>query len=460
MKGKNRSWWLYALPVLLLLAVTLPHLGQGDFRSETAHYGAIGLQAWQQPASFWTLHEHPEVPYFNKPPLVFWIHGLFLNLLGISLVAVRLPSILAAAGCVLLTVSLARRGMGRATALTAGAILALSYEYFRRTREISLDLWQLLFMLAAIRYWMRITPQRPASVWLAGICLGLALLCKPLMALLIVPILLLWAFMGIPNRALGWRPFAILLGMALFTAVPWHLAMALHYGAPFLHQYFGQEVAARAQGLRNREPAWYYAVEIGRSYWPWMLCLAAGLVRWVRGRVSPRHRQTLTASLVWVAIWLLALTCFPDKRPRYALPLYPILAVLGAYGVTTLDWRGLRSWYRRGLDATAALVVALALAAALLPLTVQRPPDPDLAALTEWCRTQKAGSVYSASLTSSDESMIFLKAGYWPTPLRLHPRPDPGSFVIHADTLTPPPPSGAPCLFHRGPYRVVTAGSN
>ncbi|MEI6167747.1 MAG: glycosyltransferase family 39 protein [bacterium] len=458
----KRRFWIYALPVLLLLAVTLPHLEQGDFRIETAHYAAVGLQAWQNPALFWTPHEHPAVPYFNKPPLVFWIHGLFLHLFGITLAAVRLPGIFAAAGCVILTIGITRRLSGRAVALLTGCIMALSYEFFRRSREICLDMWQLLFMLAAAWIWIAAakSPHRHLF-WLAGLPLGLALMCKPLMALMLLPILLGWLLIGRQHRE---RPSLIpvltVMFTALLVALPWHASMIHLYGDRFVQQYFGHEVVARLQGYRNREPVWYYAIEIGRSYWPWMIALFAGLFRWWQGPVSRHHRQMLWMASVWAGLWAVSLTLFPDKRPRYELPLYPMLAMISAYGIATWGWRPLRHWYRCGLPLTALLVVALSLAIHLLPIQFQKPPEKDLTALVEWARLQDRTCVVSAAMTAIDESTVFLKAGYWPTPLPLAPKPlKPGSLVIYSDPFPWKPPASAKPVFNQGPYHVVEISS-
>jgi len=454
----RRRFWIYALPILLLLVVTLPHLEQGDLRVETAHYAAIGVQSWRDPGLFWTPHEHPSVPYFNKPPLVFWIHGLVLHVFGIGLIAARLPSILAAIGCVVLTTVITRRLSGRLVAITSGCILALTYEFFRRTRDISPDLWQLFFMLAAVAIWVAARhSQHPWRAWLAGFPLGLALLCKPLMALLLVPILCLWALIDHPRR----RDMAILLaltGTAVLTALPWHAYMIHLHGDAFTNQYFGREVAARLQGLRNREPAWYYLVEIGRSYWPWMLALSAGLFRWVKGPNSQRHRNVLLMAAAWITVWGVSLSCFPDKRPRYELPLYPLMALLAGVGLSTLPWKPLRRWYRHGLAVTALGAVLVALIIHLLPIRFQAPPNPDLTALVEWACGQDPGRVYSAALSSIDESTLYLKAGYWPTPLRLAPHPlRSGSALIYTDGLSPHPPASAVPVFTRGPYHVLNS---
>lgn len=455
MRGALKTRWFYWLPAVTLLAVTLPHLTQGDFRSETAHYGAIGLQCWTDPLPFWKLHEHPGVPYLNKPPLAFWIHGLFLKCLGINLIAARLPSILAALGCLLLTTSLTRRGLGRLAALATGICLALTYEYFRRTREISLDLWQLFFMLAAVRAWLAREDGRQGALLLAGASLGLALLCKPFMALLLPLLLLGWSGLRHPLRQ-SLASLGIMILVGLLVALPWHLAMAGAYGLPFINQYLGREVIDRLQGVRDHAPAWYYAVEMGRSYWPWAITAGMACWIWARRQASAHHRNTLRLAALWCLAWFLILSLFPDKRPRYALPLYPFLAVLSGYGIAAAAPLALRAWYRRGVPLTTLLVVATALLVAWLPVRVQAPPDPALTALVEWARHQPDPSrVISAALSSSDESMIFLKAGYWPTPLRFHPHPEPDCYLLYTRGLPPARPAPSRLVFQSGPYSVV-----
>ncbi|MCH9057519.1 MAG: glycosyltransferase family 39 protein [Planctomycetes bacterium] len=185
---RARRWarlrpWL--IPAVLLLCVTLPHLGDGDWqRGDSGWYTAIGVQAWRT-GELWTLMGEPGQPYFNKPPLVFWITGFVAWIFGPSAWAARLPTIAAAPGCVLATVGITRVFATRRTALTVGVVLALSVEFFRRTREVSLDLWQLVFLLLAL--WIAagaVKDQRWRRLALAGLPSGLALMCKPMVALL------------------------------------------------------------------------------------------------------------------------------------------------------------------------------------------------------------------------------------------------------------------------------------
>jgi 4-amino-4-deoxy-L-arabinose transferase-like glycosyltransferase len=346
--------------------------------------------------------------------------------------------------------------MGRATALAAGSILALTYEFFRRTREISLDMWQLFFMLTAAALWIAAArTHRRHFAWLAGIPLGLALLCKPLMALLIPIVFIAWYFAGPSFKFLRIRDFAGFLMVALAIALPWHLSMAMLHGATFLNQYFGHEVAQRLQGHINNQPLWYYAVENGKTYWPWMILLVCGVARWARGTVSRHHRNTLTLTVIWLIIWAAAITLFPDKRPRYALPLYPMLAILSGYGLATLPWRSLRTLYRNKLGLTSVVIMIVAFTISVLPIRFQAPPEPTLSALVKWAEGQNPTTVYSAALSAVDESMLYLKAGYWPIPLSSQTHPPAGSLLIYTDTLDPKPNPDALCVFKKGLYRVV-----
>lgn len=452
----KRTAWIALLPLVLLLATALPHLDQGDFRTDTARYAAVGLQGWRDLSLFWTPHLHPDNPYLNKPPLVFWIHGLALYALGVSLVVARLPTLLAAAGCVALTSAIARRLAGRSVALIAGCVLALTYEFVRRTREISLDMWQLCFMLACVALAVRAAQRRmPAGFWLAGVPLGLALLCKPLMALLVVPILCLW--LDRPQRR---AMLARTLPMALILALPWHLSMWHIHGSAFPAQYFAREIVDRTLGHLNRQPPWYYLAEMGRSYWPWMLPAALGVWHYVRRR-SPRDRRRLSLAMIWLAAWGVALTCFPDKRPRYALPFYPALAMVCAMALVRVPWMRLRRWSRPGpLAATALAGAALGLLIALLPLRVQAPPDPHQRAFAAWASRLYPEPVYAAALSSNDEGLFYLLTGRWPEPIWTHAgtrchAPPTGARLAYVEGLSPSPGANEDVVFRAGPITVT-----
>lgn len=421
----RRAWWL--LPLVAFLCVALPHLNDGDWqRGDGGWYSAIGLQAWRT-GNLWTLHEAPGRVYFNKPPLVFWIHGAGLWALGSGPLQARLSSVVAGALAVLLVALVARRAAGRAAGASAGVVIALTYEFTRRTREVSLDLWQMVFLLAAAALVIEALQRRRAAlIALAGFPLGLALLCKPLIALLAIPLLGAWLIAAGRVRLLPWLGGAIMLVLAV--ALPWHVSMLIQHGPAFLHQYFGREIADRASGSlvggqSRTQPPWFYVAAIVRGYWPWLAVVAAAVVAALRGQLVRRELRLLAFGALWSAIWLSALTAFPDRRDRYAVVLYAGLAWMAAAFLGAALRRAVAPTVVRNLWATIltrampAMVVG-ALVFAVLPVRVQRPVDPQWPALFDWLANEGNPPLWDGGFAGAPSARVYLLTGRWATPAR------------------------------------------
>jgi len=447
---KQRRIWcgarVYLIPALVLLAVTLPHLGQGDLRGDAGWYSAIGLQAWRT-GDLWTLYGEPGQPYFNKPPLAFWIHGLVLRVMGLSVLAARLPSVLAALGCVLLTVAIGRELGGRRAGLFSGVVLALSLEFFRRVREISLDMWQLLFMLMALVLVVAgVNRDRRWLLVAAGAPLGLALLCKPLTALVVIPMLGVWLVWIGRGRWLGWLAGAA--GLAVAIAGVWHGSMLLIHGQEFAAQYFGAEIADRAAGKladpnRGGPPVWFYVRQIVAGYWPWLVLVGAGALAWRRSGAVWSGGRGPRLALVWTVGWLVVLSIYADRRDRYGLPMYPGLAWLAAIGA--LAWAGpTRRWLIGTLPRLLAVAVpCIGVVLAVLPVNIQGKPEPQWPELFEWVRSSGladgAGDrLWQGGFPGDKGARLYLEFGWWPRTTRNR----------WGDVLAEPPP-GARLIYHR-----------
>jgi 4-amino-4-deoxy-L-arabinose transferase-like glycosyltransferase len=450
---------VYAVPALVWLAITLPSITQGDHGADSAWYTAIGVQAWRT-GELWTLWGPPEQPYFNKPPIAFWIHGLVAWILGPGIWQARLPAVIAGLASVVLCVRLARGYLSPSAAATAGVFLALTYEFFRRSFEVSLDLWQLVFLLAACA---AISPGsagwpeqgRTGTRWrplAAGACLGLALLCKPLVALLAIPILVVWTHAErtttVPRsgasatdsrrttHTLG-RTAPVGLAMlagAIAVSLPWHLSMLwLHGGlvGEFARQYFGAEGAARAAGEITAgalwsKPWWFYLGQLAATGWPWLALALLGGLDLALARLRPSARPLARLALVWVVVWLVVLSIFPDRRDRYAVVLHPAIALLGACwldGKHAFVARAGRS--ARVVLAIAAVVGATLLIAVASGARLHRTVDPQWPALIERLRGVRGGRepnsgdaprVWAAGLSPERGARIYLALGWWPTP--------------------------------------------
>lgn len=418
-------------------------------RSDGAWYGAIGLQAWRS-GGLWTLAAGPGELYFNKPPLAFWVHGLMLHVFGPGAAAARLPSIAAAGIAVVATVGLARTLAGARAGMLAGVMLATTIEFFRRTREISLDMWQLAFLMVAA--WMVANGAgrgRHSTVVLAGVPLGLALMAKPLVALAAVPVLAAWlVWIGRGRAALSVVAAAL---VAVGIALPWHASMIALHGQAFTAQYFGSEIAGRATGQLSAEmdsvkPWWFYLEHLGAGGWPWLVCAGLAVVTWARGREMSPERAGERWALAWGLGWLVLLTLFPDRRDRYALPMWPALAVLGGVWWAGDPWRWsepVTRWVERwGVVAFAVLGMALA----LLPLRVHEPPAEHWAAVEAWLREHPRAEVWTAGWQPARAARVYLLTGRWP-----EARTGAAGVVARGDEPEgrAPLPPGAVLLYHR-----------
>jgi 4-amino-4-deoxy-L-arabinose transferase-like glycosyltransferase len=410
----SRDLKLYLFPLVILFAVTLPHLDQGEFRRDTVIYAAVGNYMWDG-GSLLTPHLGPEKPYFHKPPLALWIHGLCLKLLGTNLVVARLPSIVAAAGVLIFSMLAVRNLATRREAITSGIVLALTYEFFRRTREISLDLWQLFFVMAAV--WLITTAIRRGRGWpvvFCGVPLGLALLCKPLVALMTLPIFVIWLAVARRAHLIRWVVFGA-LPIALLLAAPWHLYMYSLFGETFTHQYFSRQIV-KVAAKPPHTSIFYYLQENATTYWPWMLALIYACYRRIAQRSTGRGRRDLfLLGATWVGLWLIVLSSFVEKKPNYALPIYPMLSWICAWGICRIRWPMLANWYERGLPGVAPATAVLFLIAALAPIRFQEPPEKNWLALIDWIKASKIDSAQlaHASLELNDLCYVYLKTGSW-----------------------------------------------
>src|SRR2546428_245121 len=82
--------------------------------------------AMARPGGDWITPRLNGIPYYEKPPLFFWITAASMKIFGVVEWAGRLPSLLAALFAVALVIVMGRSAFGPGTGCTAGLILATS----------------------------------------------------------------------------------------------------------------------------------------------------------------------------------------------------------------------------------------------------------------------------------------------------------------------------------------------
>jgi len=351
------SWLLLLVPLLAVL----PPVPIDETR-----YLSI---AWEmhQTGQWITLHLNG-VPYFDKPPLLFWLLNAVWSVLGPSLWASRALLAACGIGCVMLCSRLERalapEASGQAGWLMLGLIFFVLYTGVVMF-DVLLCLCVLLGFIAIVGY---VQGRGKKALWWLLVASVLGVLAKgPVMLLhLAGPILLAPWWSGQSLRAC-WRRVLVMLLVAVLGGMPalgWAWA-AVHGLSPadaqelLLHQTAGRVVKSFA----HNRAFWWYLPWVPVLLLPWPL-----LLRWRRvGAAARTWRVSHAARFGWSATVpaLLAFCLVSGKQLHYLLPVLPGAAIL------------LGAWSRHdaGLFALKRLWLLVALIVAVFVWSILQ-PDP------------------------------------------------------------------------------------
>ncbi|WP_329740656.1 ArnT family glycosyltransferase [Dyella sp. A6] len=288
--------------------------------------------AWEmrQTGSWITLHVDG-VPYFDKPPLLFWLVNLAWSMFGVSLWSARLVSVLAGTGCVALLAAISRRLDARAG--NTAAWMLPGFVYFLLFAgvvmfDITLTCCVLLAYLAVLR-WVQGGGWR--ALLLLFVASSLGMLAKgPVMLLHLAGPILLAPWWAAPSIRVSWKRLGWPLLMALLGGLPvllWALAAVHGLGEADARDLLVRQTAGRVvHSFAHRRPVWWYLIWLLPILLPWPLVLrwkrlAAWRTTW---RSSMMARFGLCASLPA----FLGFCLVSGKQLHYLLPCMPGVALL------------------------------------------------------------------------------------------------------------------------------------
>ncbi|GAB4405527.1 MAG: glycosyltransferase family 39 protein [Rhodoferax sp.] len=377
--------------LLLVLAALRPFAVPDEGR-----YGEIGRWMWI--SGDWLTPRLNGVPFFHKPPLLYWLEALSVGLLGVSEWSLRLIPALHA-GLMLLTLYAAvRHWADAALARRSVIMLGSSLGFLVGGQYVNHDMMVATWISVAIGCFAMafLAGERAHRGWaLAGFAAcGLGMLSKGLIGFvlpgLVLAVWLSWTRQWRKAWSLPW-----LSGLALFAAIalPWFVAAQARYPGFFDYMFIGQQFHRyTAQGYNNPQPWWFYALALVLLLFPWVF-FAGRAMRHVTDTTLARALRPSAAvwSLCW--IWVGAITVFfsipNSKLVGYILPVLPPLCVLAALG-----WErslGARPSGARWFAGLVALNLAIALA---LVLTVGK--------VTRASRTQDVAAVLACAARPHD----------------------------------------------------------
>lgn len=313
------------------LAVYVAFLGRRDlWYPDEPDIGQVALAMYT--SGDWIAPRFNGEIWVDYPPMVYWTASIAAHVLGgMSELALRLPSALAAIALVLVTCAAASRWFDARTGLWAGFLLAISAKFMYEAISYRPDMLFSLAIGAGIVTYATASGER--ARWgpriVAFSLFGLAILSKgPLGLLLPGLVLTLWhAGRREWRRLLELAPLAL---VSLAFALPWYVACAKAMGVDDLWgEIYAQNFKRFGSGSRgHRQPFYYYLGVVWPDLAPWSPLLPFALYWLVRsGRWRDRHVQL---ALWWCGAFFVFLSIAITKRELYLMPAFPALALLAA----------------------------------------------------------------------------------------------------------------------------------
>ena len=339
-------------------------------------------------------------PFFDKPPLTYWLMAAAFRAFGFDLAAARAVPVIAALALLAATAWLGTRAFDRRTGALASAVLASTLLFLAFGRVAMSDMLLALLSTTAVALALEALGARgPRFLLLAaalGAALGLGFLAKGPIALLLpgLGIAVFW-------RAAHRRPpvAGLALAAAAFAAVglTWFAVVYQRLGAAPLEYFFLRENLERFAGETydaGRSPLYYLYAYLAVGL-PWSLLFPRAAWRLPRGE---------RAALLWLALMAVPLSLARGKIDYYLLPLAPAASLVVARFLTAVPWNaGDVRWARVAAAAFGAVVL-------WIPWVNTRVP-------TEWL--PGAGAQVVLLLVGTAGAFLAFAAAWRPSPRRI-----------------------------------------
>ncbi len=325
------SPWIYGLVLVVCITafLFLFQLGNDPFRDyDEATYAQV-INDTLSSGNLLTLR-HFTSDWYEKPPLYMWSGMLSAQMFEHKEFAYRLPSAIAGMVCVILVMLITYRITGSFLAtFVSSSILLTSPLFLEASRQVRLDVPVTMTMLFAFLCFLYGLRDRR---WLVGIgiALSIGILIKSLIALLVLPLFIIYAFLHKDYLWLKDKFFWLGMVFMLMILIPWHMYESMHAGMVFWNDYLFHQVLERFTSnlVGGQSSISHYLKYLFAYGLPWSIVFIVAIFGFCDSaiRKSPYFKVVVTVcayALFLVAFFFIART----KIIYYLTPLYPFFAL-------------------------------------------------------------------------------------------------------------------------------------
>ena len=323
------GFWLLLLILAMIRPLSLPDEGR---------YGDVGR--WMYMSGDWLIPRLNGIPFFHKPPLLYWLQAIIFHFTGVHVWTARLVT----AGHALIMITCLYFGVrkinGDIYALKVVVVLGSSIGFLIGGQFINHDFLVATWMTVAIGLFA-LALQSPGKInlllaRLGFVACGLGFLSKGLIGFVLPGLVILtWMVMTGQLRRLFEIPWGS--GFLLFSGVtlPWLIAVQSRF-PNFLNYFIIEQHFARFKGVNfnNPQPWWFYLPLIALYMFPWIFIVVWDLAnRFKAGFSLERFRVRnidpwVILPWVWVFVILIFFSIQKSKLMGYILPVIPPMAML------------------------------------------------------------------------------------------------------------------------------------
>jgi 4-amino-4-deoxy-L-arabinose transferase-like glycosyltransferase len=281
----------------------------------------------------WLIPHENFLPALDKPVFLYWLIAISYKVFGISEWSARLPSALAALGCLFVLYRFARIHWGLWEALWAVLVLATGVEFFMFSRLVIFDMTLTFFTTIALCEFYSAAQTEDKNIrrrhcLLMYSAMALATLLKGPIGVMI-PGMVFFFYLLLTRK---WRLLSqmdMVIGALVFIAIvaPWYVwAEARNPG--YLRYFLLEENYFRflTPHFRRTKIWYYYFLVVGAGFAPWSV-LIPFVVNDLRKKAMDDRNLYL---ILWIVVPFVFFTLSNSKLPHYILPIFPALAILTA----------------------------------------------------------------------------------------------------------------------------------
>lgn len=267
----------------------------------------------------------------EKPPLPTWVSAVVESISPDDIAAQRAVASLFGIMLVVFFYLLCR-DVFKVDPVIAVILLCSCYQFMLMARTVSWDIYTHAFMLGGI-YFLTMAVRGSGCQWwrfcLAGLFAGLSVMSKGPVSLfaLFLPFLFAWGVFGRPSMRGKWLPVGVMVLVTIVVGCWWYAYIQL------FHTDEWQAVMAKETGSwlnRNVRP-WHYYWKFFLEAGVWALLLVTATIMVLRRGF--RGDRSRLVPVMWMLFCLVLLSCMPEKKTRYLLPLLIPAAVVMAQAV-------------------------------------------------------------------------------------------------------------------------------